>query len=89
MNAVALLAAAFVTIAVVGTLAAALHDTVAALLRQRERDLVVGSLDAHVPCATPRAITRCSQERAAMAGAVATSPIQGRLRTSTTAAGRL
>ena len=89
MNAVALLAAAFLSIAVVGTLAAALHDAVAVLLRQREGGRVPGSSGARVGLAAPRVITVGSQECAQVPRAVATGPVQVRVRTSTSATGRL
>ena len=89
MNAVALLAAAFLSIAVVGTLAAALHDAVAVFLRQRDRGRVPGSSEARVRLAAPRVITVGAQERAQMTRAVATGTVHVRVRTSTSATGRL
>lgn len=88
MNAVALLAAAFLSIAVVGTLAAALHDAVAGLLHQRDRGRVPGSSGAYVRLAAPRVIMVGSQERAQLTRAVATGPVQVRVRSSTSATER-
>ena len=93
MNAVLLLTAGFVSVAVVGTLAAALHDAAVALLRQRGglpgRNRIAGSSGSRALPPASWVMTDNCQQRAPMTGAVPTGPVCVRLCTPTSSAGRL
>jgi len=93
MNAVVFLTVGFVSVAVIGTLAAALHDAAAALLRRRAglqgRDPFAGSSSVRVLPTASRAMTNACRQRASLPGAVSTGPVRVRSRAPTGTAGRL